>query len=81
MSESNFEVDTVEVRALAKKCGKLANSVKSLSTGNVEKMMASVRESLKGETAEALKDELTDMNTDIRSIASGMAEVQRALNK
>lgn len=74
-----FEVDTREVRRAAGEIKRIANSVKELSDHNVAQMQHSVADNLEGETAEAIAEVLSDLNSDIRKISAGLNDVQKAL--
>lgn len=75
----DYQVNTDEVRRVAREVRRIADEVKSLSAQNVRSMTASVKESLEGETAVALTDILSDLSSDITKIGSGLDAVQRAL--
>lgn len=74
-----YEVDTDEVRRVARAIKGIAEDVKSLSTSNVRSMQNSVEDNLRGETAQALTEVLADLSSDIAKIGSGLDSIQKAL--
>lgn len=78
--DKGFEVDTVKVRATAKKVKAAAANVSELASQDVAAMLRIVDGDLKGDTAVALKEVLEELKTDISKIASALNTIQRALN-
>lgn len=80
MSNSNFKVDTAKVEEAARKVRAVASLVQELATQDVSAMLELARTDLEGNTAEALQETLTDLNSDILKIASGLTTIQKQLN-
>lgn len=78
--DKGFEVDTAKVRATARKVKSAASSVSELASQDVASMIRIVDGDLKGETAEALKEVLQELKSDISKIASALNTIQRTLN-
>lgn len=76
---SNYEVNTDEVRRVAKEIREIAASVKQLSSRNVRTMRNNVKDNLEGETAEALNDVLAELSSDINLIGNGLDDIQQEL--
>ena len=76
-----FEVDTAEVKKVAREIKAIANDVRQLSSGNVSQMKSNVEENLHGETAEAIKQVLDDLAADIKKIGGGLDAVEKALQE
>lgn len=75
----SIEVDTREVRRAAQEIRRVAGSVMELSERNVASMQGDVAEYMEGETADALLEVLNQLSADIQKVATGLFEVQRAL--
>lgn len=80
MSNSNFKVDTAKVEEAARKVRAVASQVQELATQDVSAMLELARTDLEGNAAEALQETLTDLNSDILKIASGLTTIQKQLN-
>lgn len=80
MSNSFDRIDTDEVRAIMKKVSAISDEVRDLSTSDVKALKNTVATSLKGETADAMKQNLEDLSEDILKIAGGLSAVKKALN-
>lgn len=80
MSNSSFKVDTAKVEEAARKVRAVATQVQELATQDVSAMLELARTDLEGSTAQALEETLTDLNGDIRKIASGLTTIQNQLS-
>lgn len=80
MSNSSFKVDTAKVEEAARKVRAVATQVQDLATQDVSAMLELARTDLEGSTAQALEETLTDLNSDILKIASGLNTIQKQLN-
>lgn len=80
MSNSSFKVDTAKVEEAARKVRAVATQVQELATQDVSAMLELARTDLEGNTAQALEETLTDLNGDIRKIASGLTTIQNQLS-
>lgn len=80
MSNSSFKVDTAKVEEAARKVRAVATQVQELATQDVSAMLELARTDLEGNTAQALEETLTDLNSDIRKIASGLTTIQKQLS-
>lgn len=78
MSE-HFEVDTAKVREIARRIRSVAEQVRELSSHDVRAMQALAESDLEGSTAEALKEMLSSLSSDIKKIANGLKTVDNAL--
>lgn len=76
------EVDTAEVRKVARQIREIVSNVKELSSADLRAMKDSLKSSgAEGETAKALREALNELDGDILSIAQGLTTVERRLNR
>lgn len=71
--------DSAEVRRAAQKIQACANSVNQSAAPKVRNMRNDVDDSFEGAAANALKNRLSDIDADIRTIVSGLNLLYRAL--
>lgn len=76
---TNFEVDTAKVEEAARKVRAVATQVQDLTTQDMQTILTLAQEDLEGSTAQALLESLTELNSDISKIASGLNTIQKAL--
>lgn len=71
--------DSAEVRRAAQKILACANSVNQSAAPKVRSVRNDVDDSFEGAAANALKNRLSDIDADIRTIVSGLNLLHRAL--
>lgn len=71
--------DTAEIKLTARRIGAAAAEVRELSNRDVRSMLEQIDAGMKGMTAEALKQRLGVVGSDILRISKGLDTVQREL--
>lgn len=74
------EIDTAEIRRLARQIGSVANEVNNLASNDVRSMKTTVSDELRGETANALQNALSELSGDIEKVSDGLQKVRSSLD-
>ena len=74
-----MNIDSTEVRAVAKKIGASADSVREIASGDLKRMKNDVPECLEGLTANALTDSIGELSDEIAKIATGLDGISQEL--
>lgn len=74
-----MKYDTSEIRQAARQVGSVAEDVDSAATRDVAKMLSSLSGTFEGEAATALRDELTDLKSDLLALTKGLKGIQSEL--
>lgn len=72
------DINTDDIKRAANKVKSIATSTSSLTSGELRKMI-SIAEGMKGETAEALQEELQALRTDVQQLSNVLNTVQSRL--
>jgi len=75
-----IRVDTDEIFEAARKISSVASDVSSTSS-TVSRINGSLIGNFEGEAAEVLKTQLSDLNSDLRQLRSGLQSISDALKQ
>lgn len=75
------DINTEEIRRVAKEIKEISANTRKLSNVNLRSMRSSVEEELEGEMAKALFTVLGELSNDIAAISGGLESIQTALLK
>ncbi|MBR2942562.1 MAG: WXG100 family type VII secretion target [Clostridia bacterium] len=75
------DINTDEIRRVAKEVKEISGNAKRLSSVNLRNMQSSVEDNLEGDMAKALKKVLSELSDDIDVISRGLESIQSALYK
>lgn len=74
-----MDVNTAEIRSVARRIRSAAETISSLASGDIRRMMQMAQESLQGLTADKLQHVLGELGSDFSSIASGLHTISQEL--
>lgn len=73
------DYDTAEIKMTARRIGAAAGEVRELSQRDVRNLLEQIEAGMQGMTADALKQRLNMVGSDILRISKGLDAVQREL--
>jgi len=76
-----MQIDSSEVRSVARKLSYVSSSVRSVANGQLRQIQQESVSQLEGLTANALEDAVAVLRRDIISLASGLSQLSQELHQ
>ncbi|MDO5377593.1 MAG: WXG100 family type VII secretion target [Clostridia bacterium] len=74
-----MEYDTAAIRRVARQVGRAASEIRATATSDVSAVINGLSGHFEGEAADALHEELADLSSDLKRLASGLNSVEKEL--